>query len=57
MAVPKKRKTGTRQAQRRSHDALTAVNLSACSHCGKPVRPHQMCPACGYYRGKQVVKV
>jgi len=57
MAVPKKRTTNASKGQRRSHDALGAPNLSACANCKKPVQSHQVCKACGYYRGRQVVKV
>ena len=54
MAVPKKRLTAARQGRRRSHLALRAVSLTVCTNCGKPVRPHQMCVACGFYRGAKV---
>lgn len=41
--------------QRRSHHALKAAPLSACSHCGAQHRPHHMCLECGYYNGRQVL--
>lgn len=28
-----------------------------CSNCGKPVRPHYVCMACGVYQGKTVLTV
>ncbi len=57
MAVPKKRTTRGAQGQRRSHDALTATDMTTCTNCGKPVLPHNVCPACGMYRGKKLLKV
>lgn len=41
--------------QRRSHHAIEASSLTKCSHCGASRRPHNMCLACGYYRGRMVL--
>ncbi len=54
MAVPKKHKTKSGRNQRRAHDHLNPKSLAVCSHCGAAVRPHEVCKACGYYRGRQV---
>jgi large subunit ribosomal protein L32 len=55
--VPKKRHTKSSRNQRRMHLFLKKPNLSACSKCGKPVRQHMVCPACGFYKGKEVIDV
>ncbi|WP_243359680.1 50S ribosomal protein L32 [Fundidesulfovibrio terrae] len=55
MAVPKKKVSKSRKGMRRSHDALTAVNVILCS-CGEPALPHRVCPSCGTYKGRQVLK-
>lgn len=57
MAVPKKRTSSTRQAQRRSHHALTAAPSSICTNCKAASKPHQACANCGFYRGRKVIKV
>lgn len=57
MANPKRRHSNTRTRTRRAHDALSLNSLSSCKECGAPVIPHRICPACGYYRGKQVVTI
>jgi large subunit ribosomal protein L32 len=57
MAVPKKHKTRSGRNQRRSHDKLTATSLSVCKNCKYPVKPHEVCQNCGFYKGKQVIKV
>lgn len=56
MSVPKKRKSSQRTRQGRSHDALKAKKMSKCSKCGKPKMPHTVCPSCGSYKGREVVK-
>ena len=55
--VPKKRHTRSSREQRRMHHFLTSPVLSACKKCGKPLLPHRVCPACGFYKGKEVVNV
>lgn len=58
MAVPKKRKSPSRRDMRRAHhDKRTAPNLSACPNCGELKLSHAVCPACGFYKGREVVQV
>ena len=57
MAVPKKHKTRSGRGQRRAHDFLTKTNLSVCKNCTFPVRLHEVCMNCGFYKGKQVLKI
>jgi large subunit ribosomal protein L32 len=57
MAVPRQHLAKGRQKRRRSHLALKALKLSACSHCKKKIVPHTVCKSCGYYGGKEVVNV
>lgn len=56
MPVPK-RKTGRSVARsRKAHDALEAPSQSVCPQCHQPKLPHHVCPACGYYKGKEIVE-
>jgi large subunit ribosomal protein L32 len=55
--VPKKRHTKGSRNQRRMHLFLVKPNLTKCSKCGKPVAAHVVCPACGYYKGREVIDV
>ena len=55
--VPKKRHTKGSRNQRRMHLFLEMPNLVACSKCGKPVKSHIACPACGFYKGKEAIDV
>ncbi len=56
MAVPQRRISKTRKRMRRSHFKLEVTGLVACPHCGEMIRAHHVCPKCGYYAGKQVIK-
>ena len=55
MAVQKSRVTPSRRGQRRSHDALTAKQLSTDPTTGETHLRHHV-TADGYYRGKKVIE-
>ena len=57
MAVPKKKVSPSRRNMRRSHDALRASAYAECPNCGELKRPHHICEFCGYYAGREVMKV
>ena len=56
MPVPRRKISKSRKGKRRSHMSLDVPAMATCSHCGQPVMPHRVCPGCGYYKGKQVIK-
>ncbi|MGR2914079.1 50S ribosomal protein L32 [Acidithiobacillus ferrivorans] len=41
---------------RRAHDFLVTVNRSVCANCGAAKLPHHVCPECGFYKGREMVK-
>jgi large subunit ribosomal protein L32 len=55
MAVPKRKTTKSKRNMRRSHHALTPVNIVTDSTTGEYKLPHHISLADGYYKGKQVV--
>lgn len=57
MAEPKKRMTSTRTGNRRSHMAYKKKSLAVCEQCKEPKLSHEVCRFCGYYDGKEVIKV
>ena len=58
MAVPKRKVSKARRDKRRSsHWKIDMPGMVKCPHCGEYVLSHRVCKACGYYNGKQIVKV
>jgi large subunit ribosomal protein L32 len=58
MGVPKRKPSHSRQRMRRAYNSvLTLPQLSKCSQCDAPALPHRVCPACGFYKGRQVLNV
>ena len=58
MAVPKRKQSQSRRDKRRSSTwKLDAPAMVKCPHCGDYKLAHRVCSACGYYNGKEVVKV
>ena len=57
MAVPRHHMAKGKQLRRRSHLALVARSLAKCSHCNKPIMPHQVCKFCGFYKGVEVLNI
>ena len=56
MANPKHRTSKSKRDMRRSHDKLTAPNVSTCPQCGETKLPHHACPNCGSYKGRTVIE-
>jgi large subunit ribosomal protein L32 len=57
MANPKRRHSVSRKGMRRAHDHLIAPHLGECPRCGSMKRSHQVCLNCGYYKGRDVLKL
>jgi large subunit ribosomal protein L32 len=57
MPVPKRRHSRSRRDKRRAHDGISEPAVSYCSNCQEPKLPHRICPSCGYYNGREVIKV
>jgi len=57
MAVPKRKTSRTLRDSRRATHAAVAPSIVECAHCHSPKAPHKICPNCGMYNGRQVVKV
>ncbi len=57
MPNPKRRHSKTRRDKRRTHDAISLPQVVECPSCHEKRQPHRVCPACGHYDGREVVKV
>ena len=57
MAVPKRKTTPSKRKHRRSHDSLNIASLVECSNCGELKLSHQICPHCGFYSKKEIIKL
>ena len=57
MAVPKNKVSKARRDKRRANWKLTAPNLVECPQSHELKLPHRVCPSCGQYKGKEVIKV
>ena len=56
MAVPKKRQSSTRRDKRRAQHRVSAPRLNECPRCHSPRLPHRVCPTCGTYAGREVIR-
>ncbi len=56
-AVPDHKVSKTRKRKRRSHMALEKPGMTKCPNCGEMIKPHRVCPKCGYYKGVNEVNV
>ena len=57
MAVPKRKTSKSRKGKRRAHWKLAAPGMTRCSHCNQLKMPHSVCQNCGYYAGREVIKI
>lgn len=57
MAVPKKKRSKSKTRMKKAAWQLTAPNLRPCPSCGELGHSHRACLSCGYYKGKQVIKI
>ncbi len=57
MGLPSKKRTSQSKHDRASHFALKHRSLGSCAKCGKNILSHRVCPHCGTYKGKLVLKV
>ena len=56
MPNPRRKISRSKRDMRRANwsSKLTAVQLSDCDNCGEKKAPHNVCPHCGYYKGKAI---
>ena len=58
MAVPKRKHSKARRDKRRSNVwKIQAPALMKCPQCCEFKLPHRVCKTCGYYKGREVIKI
>ena len=58
MAVPKRKSSNARKNKRRSNVwKISAPAFSKCPNCGALTVPHRVCKNCGFYKGREVIKM
>ena len=58
MAVPKKRQTSRKSRTRRNNSYKLDPKFTVmCKNCFLRKLPHHICNGCGFFNGKQVIKV
>jgi len=58
MAVQKRRQSKSRSAIRRAQVMKQpAPHFMPCPRCSEPRLAHRVCPSCGYYKDRMVVKI
>ena len=58
MAVPQQRQSKSRSRIRRAEVMKRAVPAGIpCAQCGEMKLPHHACAACGFYKGRAVLKI
>ncbi len=55
--LPKKKRTRAKKGSRWAHRQASKPNVVECPRCHRPMLTHRACPACGYYRGRDILKV
>ena len=57
MAHPKRKSSHSRGAKRRTHQKLSMPALVDCKQCRRLKPRHMVCPFCGYYASREVIKI
>ena len=55
--LAKRKYAKSRQRERRGHQAVVGSTLDNCSQCHSAKMAHHACPSCGYYNGREAVKI
>jgi len=57
MGLPAQKRSKSSKLRRASHFGITKTKAKLCSHCQSPIISHRACANCGYYKGKEVLKI
>ena len=57
MANPKRKWSKARTSRARSNWKLSIPKLAECPRCHSLKMPHKACKTCGYYDGREAIKI
>jgi large subunit ribosomal protein L32 len=57
MGVPKRKTSKSRGRMRQASHKKDLPASKPCPKCGAPHQSHRVCPACGTYKGRQVLTI
>ncbi len=57
MANPKYKTSHSKTRRRRANIRMILPAVSECPQCHEPKLSHFLCKACGYYKGREVLKI
>jgi large subunit ribosomal protein L32 len=55
--LTKKKSSKSHTRERRAHLAIKMPQLVNCPNCNTPKLPHEACPTCGTYNGRNVIDI
>ncbi len=55
--LTKRKYAKSRQRERRGHMKIPTPAMVDCPQCHNPKLAHRACPTCGYYNGREAIKV
>lgn len=55
MPVPKRKRSRARRDKRFANKGMKVKTIARCPNCQEPVMPHQVCSACGHYKGRKIL--
>ena len=54
--LPKRKISYSRKRKRQAHKSRKVPGTTVCPNCGNAKMPHRVCPTCGTYAGRQVIR-
>ncbi|MCX6786196.1 MAG: 50S ribosomal protein L32 [Candidatus Komeilibacteria bacterium] len=57
MGLPSQKRTKSSKKRRASHFALRLTGVNHCPKCQAPILSHHVCKNCGFYKGREVIKI
>ena len=55
--LAKRKYAKSRQRERRGHMKIPMPSMDTCPQCHSSKLAHHACPTCGYYNGREAIKV